>query len=80
MATRNILLNADMTCKISDFGLSRDLQDEMYYESEGGMVPVRWTPPEVSTFFHVVNTNRHSNTVSTQQLLMSGATASRFTR
>eukprot|EP00051_Salpingoeca_urceolata_P012971 m.161996 g.161996 ORF g.161996 m.161996 type:complete len:941 (-) comp17660_c0_seq4:47-2869(-) len=46
LATRNVLVSEKLVCKISDFGLSRDLQDEMYYESEGGMIPIRWTPPE----------------------------------
>lgn len=46
LAARNVLVSAKMDCKISDFGLSRDLKDEMYYQSEGGMVPIRWTPPE----------------------------------
>eukprot|EP00035_Acanthoeca_spectabilis_P020995 m.435749 g.435749 ORF g.435749 m.435749 type:complete len:1008 (+) comp17886_c0_seq1:364-3387(+) len=46
LATRNVLVNEELTCKISDFGLSRDLDDDTYYESDGGMVPIRWTPPE----------------------------------
>jgi len=46
LATRNVLVAADLTCKVSDFGLSRDLEDDMYYQSDGGMVPIRWTPPE----------------------------------
>eukprot|EP00039_Didymoeca_costata_P011755 m.166478 g.166478 ORF g.166478 m.166478 type:complete len:989 (+) comp15279_c0_seq7:245-3211(+) len=46
LASRNILVGGDNTCKISDFGLSRDLDEDMYYESDGGMVPIRWTPPE----------------------------------
>eukprot|EP00045_Choanoeca_perplexa_P013687 m.155798 g.155798 ORF g.155798 m.155798 type:complete len:994 (+) comp16425_c0_seq6:141-3122(+) len=50
LATRNVLLGEELQCKISDFGLSRDLEDEMYYESDGGMVPVRWTPPEAFKF------------------------------
>lgn len=50
LATRNILVDGNCGCKISDFGLSRDLDDEMYYESEGGMVPIRWTPPEAYKF------------------------------
>ena len=35
--------------KISDFGLSRDLEDEDYYVSKGGLIPVKWTAPEVSS-------------------------------
>ena len=50
LATRNILVDVNCCSKISDFGLSRDLDDEMYYESEGGMVPIRWTPPEAYKF------------------------------
>ena len=35
--------------KIADFGMSRDLMDENYYVSHGGMIPVKWTAPEVTT-------------------------------
>ena len=28
--------------------MSRDLMDESYYVSHGGMIPVKWTAPEVS--------------------------------
>ena len=35
--------------QISDFGMSRDLEDENYYFSHGGKIPVKWTAPEVST-------------------------------
>ena len=33
--------------QITDFGMSRDLAEEDYYISHGGMVPVKWTAPEV---------------------------------
>ena len=34
--------------QISDFGMSRDLEDENYYVSHGtGKIPVKWTAPEV---------------------------------
>ena len=36
--------------QIADFGLSRDLADETYYISSGGMVPIRWTAPEAIHF------------------------------
>ena len=32
--------------QVADFGMSRDLADEMYYVSHGGMIPVKWTAPE----------------------------------
>ena len=32
--------------QIADFGLSRNLDEETYYFSHGGMVPVKWTAPE----------------------------------
>ena len=35
-----------VTLQIADFGLSRNLDDENYYISKGGMVPVKWTAPE----------------------------------
>ena len=32
--------------QVADFGLSRDLADENYYVSRGGLIPVKWTAPE----------------------------------
>ena len=32
--------------QISDFGMSRALQDTDYYVSRGGKIPVKWTAPE----------------------------------
>lgn len=32
--------------KIADLGLSRDLQNQEYYVSHGGKVPIKWTAPE----------------------------------
>ena len=36
--------------QIGDFGMSRDLADDLYYFSKGGMVPVKWTAPEAIHF------------------------------
>ncbi len=33
--------------KIADFGMSRDLMYESFYVSHGGLIPVKWTAPEV---------------------------------
>jgi ephrin-B len=41
------LLSSDYKCKVTDFGLSRDLGDENMYVSSGrGQVALRWTAPE----------------------------------
>eukprot|EP00731_Ephydatia_muelleri_P014776 Em0008g496a len=46
LAARNVLVTKACVCKIADFGLSRNLDEENYYFSHGGMVPVKWTAPE----------------------------------
>jgi hypothetical protein len=33
--------------QIADFGMSRDLDDNDYYVSNGGKIPIKWTAPEV---------------------------------
>ena len=33
--------------QIADFGMSRDLDDDNYYISHGGKIPIKWTAPEV---------------------------------
>ena len=44
---RTLLVSADFTCKVADFGLSREHDENSdYYESSGGQVPVRWTAIE----------------------------------
>ncbi|XP_062503039.1 ephrin type-A receptor 4a-like isoform X2 [Corticium candelabrum] len=46
LAVRNVMLDSNFTCKIGDFGLSRDLSDSEYYITNGGKIPIRWTAPE----------------------------------
>eukprot|EP00050_Salpingoeca_kvevrii_P017053 m.61267 g.61267 ORF g.61267 m.61267 type:complete len:2175 (+) comp7330_c0_seq1:95-6619(+) len=46
LAARNVLVSSDLTCKIADFGFARTLDDELYYASNPGQIPVRWTAPE----------------------------------
>ncbi|XP_065899406.1 ephrin type-A receptor 4-like isoform X2 [Dysidea avara] len=46
LAARNVLLSNDLTCKVADFGMSRDLLNDNYYITSGGKIPVKWTAPE----------------------------------
>ena len=32
--------------QIADFGMCRDLENDDYYFSQGGKIPVKWTAPE----------------------------------
>eukprot|EP00118_Oscarella_pearsei_P022255 m.254447 g.254447 ORF g.254447 m.254447 type:complete len:844 (+) comp40384_c0_seq11:225-2756(+) len=49
LAARNVLVSQTHTCKIGDFGLARDLSDEMYYLTNSKRIPIRWTAPEAVT-------------------------------
>ena len=47
LAARNVLVAKDLSCRIADFGMSRELNsDSEYYTSSGGRIPLRWTAPE----------------------------------
>eukprot|EP00051_Salpingoeca_urceolata_P033076 m.18795 g.18795 ORF g.18795 m.18795 type:complete len:1677 (-) comp5786_c0_seq2:165-5195(-) len=49
IAARNVLVNSERSCKISDFGLSRDtseLESAYYQAGIKGQLPVRWCAPE----------------------------------
>ncbi|KAL5509531.1 hypothetical protein EMCRGX_G004921 [Ephydatia muelleri] len=46
LAARNVLVSSNQVCKIADFGMSRDLNDDTYYISHHGLIPVKWTAPE----------------------------------
>ncbi|XP_046406561.1 proto-oncogene tyrosine-protein kinase receptor Ret [Ischnura elegans] len=47
LAARNVLLTDKGICKISDFGLTRDVyEDDAYYKKSKGRVPVKWLAPE----------------------------------
>jgi serine/threonine protein kinase len=49
VAARNVLVGVHLTCKIADYGLSREVSDEReYYKYKNKRIlPLRWTAPEV---------------------------------
>lgn len=46
LATRNILLSANLDLKISSLGLCRDVYANEYFPFHQQLVPLRWMPPE----------------------------------
>uniref|UniRef100_A0A8B9I081 receptor protein-tyrosine kinase n=1 Tax=Astyanax mexicanus TaxID=7994 RepID=A0A8B9I081_ASTMX len=52
LAARNILVNSNLVCKVSDFGMSRVLEEDpdAAYTTRGGKIPIRWTAPEAIAY------------------------------
>ncbi|XP_071111229.1 fibroblast growth factor receptor 3-like [Haliotis cracherodii] len=47
VAARNVLVGYNCVCKISDFGLARDVEGvDVYERTSKGPLPVRWMSPE----------------------------------
>nr|XP_058944931.1 uncharacterized protein LOC131772987 isoform X1 [Pocillopora verrucosa] len=47
LAARNVLVGQKETCKVTDFGMARDVQQENIYEQKTkGRLPVKWTAYE----------------------------------
>lgn len=47
LAARNCMVAGDLTVKIGDFGMTRDIYETDYYrKGDKGLLPVRWMSPE----------------------------------
>ncbi|XP_078381404.1 fibroblast growth factor receptor 4-like [Oculina patagonica] len=47
LAARNVLVGDEEVCKITDFGMARDVQEEdIYVRTQEGRIPIKWTAPE----------------------------------
>ncbi|PRP74673.1 adhesin-like protein [Planoprotostelium fungivorum] len=49
LAARNILLNASLVAKVSDFGLSRQVSNEEGNKTQSNIGPLKWMAPEALT-------------------------------
>ncbi|XP_050746737.1 cytoplasmic tyrosine-protein kinase BMX [Gymnogyps californianus] len=47
LAARNCLVDSNLTVKVSDFGMTRYVLDDLYVSSLGTKFPVKWSAPEV---------------------------------
>ncbi|NXD81492.1 BMX kinase, partial [Halcyon senegalensis] len=47
LAARNCLVDSNLTVKVSDFGMTRYVLDDLYISSQGTKFPVKWSAPEV---------------------------------
>ena len=43
----NNTLILQILIQIADFGMARDMEDDTYYITSGGKIPIKWTAPEV---------------------------------
>lgn len=50
IAARNVLVSSQNCIKLADFGLSRWVEDQSYYHSSKGMLPIKWMAPESINF------------------------------
>ncbi|XP_022803828.1 ephrin type-A receptor 3-like isoform X2 [Stylophora pistillata] len=46
LAARNVLVGDNKVCKISDLGLARGLQGDIYTRKSQARLPAKWMPPE----------------------------------
>ncbi|OXB65502.1 hypothetical protein ASZ78_008533 [Callipepla squamata] len=47
LGARNCLVDSNLTVKLSDFGMTRHVLDDLYVSSLGTKFPVKWSAPEV---------------------------------
>ncbi|KAM9247506.1 cytoplasmic tyrosine-protein kinase BMX [Leptosomus discolor] len=50
LSARNCLVDSNLTVKVSDFGMTRYVLDDLYISSLGTKFPVKWSAPEVFHF------------------------------
>ena len=56
LAARNILVGDKKLVKISDFGMTRHMYEDVYHTDKKKKLPIKWIPPEA--IHDLVFTNR----------------------
>lgn len=46
LAARNILVGENNLVKISDFGMTRHMYEDVYHTDRKKKLPIKWMPPE----------------------------------
>ncbi|XP_054275381.1 focal adhesion kinase 1-like isoform X6 [Macrosteles quadrilineatus] len=50
IAARNVLVSSHTCVKLADFGLSRWVEDQSFYQASKGKLPIKWMSPESINF------------------------------
>ena len=50
LAARNILVGENLICKITDFGLARIIDEDIYEAHTGAKFPIKWTAPDAALY------------------------------
>lgn len=76
LAARNVLLATGKICKVSDFGLTRDVyEDDAYLKKSKDRVPVKWMSPEsLADHVYTTKTDVWSFGIVGYELITLGAT------
>lgn len=76
LAARNVLLAEGKICKVSDFGLTRDVyEDDAYLKKSKDRVPVKWMSPEsLADHVYTTKTDVWSFGIVGYELITLGAT------
>ena len=50
LAARNVLVTDNLICKVTDFGIARVIDEDVYEAHTGAKFPIKWTAPEAALY------------------------------